>query len=715
MKSQKLILFIFFIVLVENSFPQFNPTGDKQEVKEVILNSNEVKVVLFNYGSICAPNYLGNVADFVWKGLGYMFEFGPLLTAEVVNDNGDTLRITSDSYIRTIQGDYDPTGTIKWGWLPRVGYTNPSQAQVATSNNPNSWPSIWTSWPGEYGNGVIVGLDEAYYVMDDFTNAEFPYYPFPDDTTKRGLGVKAEVRIYQFSGNMKDAVIVKYKLTNESLKPLNKVYFGFHGDPHIGGPGDYADDRVNIIRSLPGLDSIYSLAINTIYNFDLDGRGDGGRKTGYFSFKLLETPGNKDLTSFHPLVYTYSLPNVPMNDPLMWNLLSSGIDTTSPLLHNPGDNVINFGTGPFSLLPGESKYITLAIFCSDDLQDMLNDAVYIQLHFNWPTIIDLLGKEGGSNDYKINLISPSSGIISGNVPIVWNYTGTNPDAKVFIECSFNKGRNWIPLAFDHPVSSSFNWNTLNFRDGVNYVLRVVAYNPLNPKEYYYDNSDQRITINNPTNAQPELELKIAFEDSIVRISPINIDWTAEDADNTNLNIKIEFSTTPQGPFTLIHSSNYPSGLGSYSWNFNNVPSGSPYYLRISASDGALDTVLVSKAFGLLRYEGYYPQSIFQHVSGTATPNLNLRVIDSLNITGNTYELTFDVLNDSTKKVNVKNLNSGLFVISDNLLIPGYSTPPFDGLKLLIEDKEVNINTQDSKFNSPILNSTFLIKYPPNYG
>jgi hypothetical protein len=135
---------------------------------------------------------------------------------------------------------------LKWGWLPREGFANPNQAGIASSIDPSTWPSEWTEWPGEYGDGVTVGLNEVYYVMDDFSNAEFPYYPFPD-TTKRGLGVSAEVRIYQFGSGMKDAMIVKYILSNESPKALNKVFFGFHGDPHIGGPSDFADDRTGII------------------------------------------------------------------------------------------------------------------------------------------------------------------------------------------------------------------------------------------------------------------------------------------------------------------------------------------------------------------------------------------------------------------------------------------------------------------------------------
>jgi hypothetical protein len=230
-----LLLFQFFFITPL----QGQTEGTQAEIRESILNSNNITSAIFNYGSVGKPNYGSNRLDFVWNKLGYMFESGPLIAGEVVNDNSITLRIVSDSYILPSQGDYSPDGMEKWGWLPRPGYAKPGQSKIATINDPDSWADEWGSvWPGENGPGQTWGLNEAYYVMDDFTNAEFPYYPFPSDLTKRGLGIKAEVRIYQPDGGMKDAIVLKYKLTNESPKALNKLYFGYFGDPHLGGAND---------------------------------------------------------------------------------------------------------------------------------------------------------------------------------------------------------------------------------------------------------------------------------------------------------------------------------------------------------------------------------------------------------------------------------------------------------------------------------------------
>lgn len=505
--------------------------GNPKLIKESIIQGNKVKTVLFNYGSICAPNYLGNIADLVWNGLGYGFEFGPLAAAEVVNDRGDTLHIVDDSFIRTFQGDYNPSGTIKWGWLPKDGYVDPNQNEIARLNapdnngdgKPDSWPENWYNpgagkylWPAFLGDQATAPDEEVYFVIDDYTNAEFPYYPFPNDSSKRGLGLDMEVRVLQFNNPLaEDIVFLVYQTTNASPKTLPRVYFGMHGDPHVGGPSNYSDDRAFFIPPLgPLADPYPQRSRNMVYAWDDDMKGDGGKWCGYFGWKFLESPsqsldgfdndddgitdespfndagfyidgvqypltygisnlakytevygaprqrwsGDEDgdwdpaihdigidgigpdspnypgpdygegdgkpsqawfldnngngkydvgepisevrllgykwagsepnfglrdisesdqlgLTSFHAAVYTNSLPNVPMNDELMWEWLSSEtIDPNQELLNQPGDNVFNFGTGPFKLEPGETQRFSMCILFGENLNDLVLNA-----------------------------------------------------------------------------------------------------------------------------------------------------------------------------------------------------------------------------------------------------------------------------------------------------------------------------------------------------
>ncbi|MCK9424638.1 MAG: T9SS type A sorting domain-containing protein [Ignavibacteriaceae bacterium] len=679
--------------------------GTSKEIKESVLNSNAITTVVFNYGSIGKPNYLGNIADLVWKNMGYMFEFGPMIAARVVDKNGDSVNIISDSHILSGQGGYSPDGINKWGWLPRSGFANPSQPEIATAKNPSSWPANWNQWFGEFGDGQIIGRDEAFYVMDDFTNAEFPYYPFPDDTTKRGLGVKTEVRVYQFANGMQDALIIKYKITNESPKTLNDVYFGFMGDPHIGGFTDYSDDRINFIRN----NSANPLPLrNTIYAWDEDLIGMGGRQPGYLSFKLLETPDNVGLTSFHPATYTNSLPNVPKNRPLMWQWFTNGIDSTNALLTNSDDNVLHFGTGPFTLKSGESKIVKLAIAFSDNYEDMENDVTYIYYRHNWHSLSSSINSEGGNPNYKINLTSPNGGIVQGLNPINWNYTGTDPNAQVFIDYSFDYGKTWQPVVFEQLVNTPYAWNTTTVNDGTNYLLRIVAFNPNDLSQYYYDVCDSKFTINNPVNGKPEIEILNPFDSLTINRSPFSISWTLEDADNDASIISLSYSNNNDGPFfPLIDAKQSMPGQYIYHWDFTNLPNSDSYFLKLTASDGKSDTTILTPKFAINQKVGKYPEDIFQHTNGIGTPELELQVIDPSQVTGNSYELTFDV--DSLgKKLNIKNLTSNNFVLSGIPLDPLLTTPYFEGLKLKVIDKQTEIDFVNSKFNRGDLNSTFTV-------
>jgi hypothetical protein len=283
--------------------------GSSAEIKSLIINGNKITTIVYNYGSITRPNTLGNVADLVWNKLGYGYEFAPLVAAQVVNDNGDTLRIVDDGLWLQGQGDYDPVTGTKWGWLPKAGYSAPGQPDIAAwshrkdvggdlTRKPHSWPESFYNpgagryvWPAYLGNDASSPDEEVYFVMDDYTNSEFRYYPFSTDSTKRGLGLDMECRFFQFNNPVaEDIIFLVYRVTNKSNKTLHKVWFGMYGDPHVGGPNSFNDDLAGFYG--PKDSSVNQRARNIVYAWDKDGIGDGGLPTGYFGFKFLESPTN---------------------------------------------------------------------------------------------------------------------------------------------------------------------------------------------------------------------------------------------------------------------------------------------------------------------------------------------------------------------------------------------------------------------------------------
>ena len=461
--------------------------------RDVVMNGNKITTQITNFGSISSPG--NTITDIVWNGLGYGYEFGPFVAAEVIDEghkdpqsvpmrdeqgnvvydaNGDTIwvmHIVSDGLVSN-GGERSPDGKEWWGWQPipcaqPVGsfegleVVNPESNEIPTSDapdrdldgRPDSWPESWYNpnlrqyvWPGALRQGASNADKEALYFMNDYSNREFHYYPFPDDSTKRGLGLEVEVRIYQWSNPLaEDAIFFVYKITNKSPKDLEKVIFGMWGDPHVGGPGDWHDDLAYFDRRL-----------NMVYAWDADGRSDiPGRKPGYFGYKFLESPGidydgidndgdgmvdeswydgidndgdwdpERDDVGIDGIPGTgdegegdglptpgdpYDIrrpgePNIDFTDidesdmigltsfaspPFAGNRISNDERVWSfvqpgrfdEVPPEPGDYVFIYGSGPFRLRAGETKRFSIALLMGENLDDLMLNAETVQEIYN---------------------------------------------------------------------------------------------------------------------------------------------------------------------------------------------------------------------------------------------------------------------------------------------------------------------------------------------
>ncbi len=501
-----------------NKSLQEDPRHDVR--KNTIINGNQIRVLLTNQGSISTPNADASNADLVWpngpSGLGYAYEFGPLVAAEVIGKNGDTLHIVDDGFLLQSDGDFEPGTANKWGWEPKLGFSDPNSNEIAhfsdldrdLDGKPDSWPESWFNetlgryvWPAFLGDDATTPDEEVFYKMDDFDNAEFDYYPFPNDSTIRGLGLELSVRIFQFNNPLaEDIIFLVYTITNVSPKPLNKVYLGMFGDPHVGGASDFQDDFAGFISAFD--ENFPHNARNMLFAFDDPPIGQGGKTTGEFGYRFLESPGIDDdgqdndddglvdesqfndagtfefrndfgiyrepgfawtgdedgdwneefddvgvdgiantgdfgegdgkpnqifyldlnnngimdpgeptsehreegmrfgggepnfgfldiaesdqlgLTSFNAL--TFGGNNRPKNDDLMWQLMSTPNQRPGdppPIIEQEADNVFIYGSGPFTLLPGESQRFSIALLLGQNRDDLISNAQISQQVF----------------------------------------------------------------------------------------------------------------------------------------------------------------------------------------------------------------------------------------------------------------------------------------------------------------------------------------------
>lgn len=301
--------------------------------RSAIHTGNLVRSAFSNYGNLGSRTLVE--ARMEWpKGSGvlYGFEFIFWVASEVILENRDTLHIISDRYTGA-RADVPPSRDHNWGWEPKEGYFNNNANTrgidedinrngildngedvngngkldrilfnvvnyLAMSHLPETWPYDWPvgSHTGKSGdrrnkwNGLFGAFpradQESYYVMDDRSNDEFPYNPFPNDTLpflqggRRGVGVEVDVWGMQWSSPLAEDIWINiYEVRNKSPKALKRNIVGMYVD------ADVANTSANDASSFDTFDDI-------TYQWDVTGANLQGKKSGYFGFAFLQSPGN---------------------------------------------------------------------------------------------------------------------------------------------------------------------------------------------------------------------------------------------------------------------------------------------------------------------------------------------------------------------------------------------------------------------------------------
>ena len=255
-------------------------------------SGNRVLCRFYNHGAIGDLSSSFSGVYPIGTGHSYFYEFSPVVAASVLDANGNRKHIVSDGTIGLV--DFSPEGS-PWSFEPLPGYANPNQEYLAMSDNLNSWPNFWPNraddwngeWNGQYGKYVRAD-QESYFVMDDYYNDEYLYFPDSTDADsverRAGLGVEMEARGYQWNHPAaEDIIIVTYWITNVGTSVLDSVVFGMYGDADVGGPSDYSDD-----------DAWFDTENDMVYQWDHNGWSNsyGGFQPAYFGWSFLESPGN---------------------------------------------------------------------------------------------------------------------------------------------------------------------------------------------------------------------------------------------------------------------------------------------------------------------------------------------------------------------------------------------------------------------------------------
>ena len=301
-------LLIIFIIIASDLIAQVTPEtqayrddeyGNIQYRREGVMDGNLVRTLFYNNGEVGQWPFQPSGEWPKGTGQSYLDGVAVLIASQKLAPGSQSIITPLETSYREWM-DKDPVTSEIWGLEPLPGYSNLQSTNPAISNNPDSWPELWPralpnvnsnwdgQWYGYFGRGVINSDFETFFVMDDskdkeFTRSPYNYYPIEADSNRGGLGLRVEVRGFQWSHVLaEDIIFWHYDIINISDEDHPNTVFGFYTDSGVGGTNDSQDDFAS-----------FDTQLDITYAYDDDGFGVPGRwETGYYGYAYLESPGN---------------------------------------------------------------------------------------------------------------------------------------------------------------------------------------------------------------------------------------------------------------------------------------------------------------------------------------------------------------------------------------------------------------------------------------
>ncbi len=325
MKITTLSLIILLVLLFSTvATAQPKPHGSIEEERSNVHSGNKIRTTFYNNGFVgrvgSKPEDIGGEYP-INSGHEYIGDMLVMVGAEITDINGEikhSIVTPRGPQVSARTGDKSSDGSLWYTWEALPGYANPDTDLVAMTDlkeedfdnlaiNPLTdlpygktdkfgitWPSFWPDkmddvvdpgWPGKwngyFGKNKFNADQESYYVMDDYNDQRYQFYPDSTDLSRRGLGLQAACRGFQWSQVLaQDVLFTLYDITNIGTIEYDKVVFATIMGAMVGEDGE--DDAADFDKSE-----------NITYSWDFDNIGQEGWTPVFrIATAFLESPGN---------------------------------------------------------------------------------------------------------------------------------------------------------------------------------------------------------------------------------------------------------------------------------------------------------------------------------------------------------------------------------------------------------------------------------------
>lgn len=291
----------------------------------------------------------------------------------------------------------------------------------------------------------------------------------------------------------------------------------------------------------------------------------------------------------------------------------------------------------------------------------------------------------------LDILSPLPGaVVSGQTTICWTFPTLPQLPTIHLYLSNDAGKTWWQEWSGQSATNSYLWNTQSVNDGTRYLLKVVA---VGDSSFGFARSAGTFTVNNPGNAAPEIELRSPRGgEQINGVFPVR--WHAADADGDTLFSSLDISTDNGATWEPLFVNAMNTEL--YYWNTAAAANSPNYRLRLRCSDGTVEVADTSGVFEVNNPHTVLPDSLVVHLAGHSAAVIHPVLVDSSQLTGHLYRITFDDTTFSYKIYDVLDVNTGNIVLDNATQFDGITEGPyFDGFRLLIQDFDPAVVNQDS--------------------
>ena len=365
------------------------------------MDANNIDMVVTNHGSFAYDLTTGNAGFIYPKGSTKtaVFAAGPWIGAKV----GGQVRIAVGEYSQEYVPGPMAGGTFQTD-SPRFKNYKIARGNTTSADYLN-WPVDQGAPVDSTGAPALLGDVMIWSVYNDADPTA--HINRAGSTVPLGVEIQQSTFAYNRSGALGNIIFVRYKLINKGGNQLDSMYVSAWSDPDLGG---FTDDLVGC-DTLRSLGYVYN-ATNTDAQY-----GASTPAVGYDFFRgpivPSGTPGVNDtlgMTSFNKYINGTDPGSSGQTYNYMQGLHADGTavhvfdDTlqaitkfqvsgdpvagTGWLDTSPADRRLQLSTGPFSMAPGDSQEVTIAIIVGQgtdrlsSITDMKNKDDQAQIVFD---------------------------------------------------------------------------------------------------------------------------------------------------------------------------------------------------------------------------------------------------------------------------------------------------------------------------------------------